>query len=152
MQVGGLNSLQVSASTLHASLHLRLDSHATNISMCWPVATPVCPWAYNMQEVVLGCPWAHPFTAVSDRPLHLLWKLGLWIIWESLPKEATMSTVSCTFSGLSWSGTSGSVGTACWRVFNLGRKRARAGTPRSEPLCLCWLFPKLRRAPWPSEV
>lgn len=94
----------------------------------------------------------HPFTEISVLLPQLLWKLGLWMIWESFPNESITSTLSsiCTVPG--WSGTSGAAERLSWRVFILGRNRARAGVPRSTPCSLCWLVPKLRGTPCPSEV
>lgn len=85
---------------------------------------------------------------------HLSWKLGLWMIWESFPKESTLSIFSsvCAAPGLGCSGTPSPEIRASGTVLILGRNWARAGTPRSRPCSRCRWFPKLRRTLCLSEV
>lgn len=94
------------------------------------------------------------FTGVTELMSHLLWKLGLWMIWESFPKESIVSMGSsvCALLCLGWSGMS-SPGDEAWStVLILGRNWAKVGTPLSRPCSLCHWFPKLSRAPCLSEM
>lgn len=98
--------------------------------------------------------WTHPFTALSELLSHLLWKLGLWIIWESFAKESTVSTGSSVWAPLcpGWSRMS-SPGYKAWsRVLILGRNWARAGKSLSRPCSLCLWFPRLSRTLCLSET
>lgn len=99
-------------------------------------------------------PRTHPVTDISELLSHLLWKLGLWMIWESFPNESIVSTGSSVWAVLcpGWSGTS-SPGYEAWTsVLILGRNCARAGAPRSRPCSLCRWFPRLSRAPWLTDM
>lgn len=98
--------------------------------------------------------WTHPFTALSELLSHLLWKLGLWIIWESFAKESTVSTGSSVWAPLcpGWSRMSSPWYKAWSRVLILGRNWARAGKSLSRLCSLCLWFPRLSRTLCLSET
>lgn len=140
------------------TLHLHsVWSHLTE--QCWQLfwcrltRPAVSPWFYNMQGGVHGSSRTYILTGVSKLLSHLLWKLGLWMIWESFPKESMASTGSSVCTVLSWWGFTAGLGDKVFsKVLILGRNWARAGTPRSKPCSLCRWFPMLSRAPCLSEM
>lgn len=148
--------------TLHMYfVHVWRDSGGRMLQIGYRLAgNALSPWFSNIQGGVHDFrpqtehPRTHPITDISELLSHLLWKLGLWMIWESFPNESIVSTGSSVWAVLcpGWSGTS-SPGYEGWTtVLILGRNCARAGAPRSRPCSLCRWFPRLSRAPCLTDM